>query len=116
MAEAAGIGRSGKEMMLEGSAAALPVTVAASGFVSTGSRLLATGATAPTGAGSLGLIALKTSGVLAYPARTSSIGGRISNATWLGTSMVLFRCGGATKGFGAVRRGVDASSTIDGTR
>ena len=115
MADAAGMGRSGREMMLGGSVA-FPVTVAAAGLASTGSRLLATGATAPTGAASRGVIWFKASGVLANPARTSRIGGRISSATWLGTSIVFFRSGGATNGFGAIRCGVEAIITMEGTR
>ena len=65
MAEDTGIGRSDSEIMLDGSVAEVPVTVAAAGLASTGSRLPATGATDPTGAASRGVMSFKTSGVLA---------------------------------------------------
>src|SRR6202049_4998201 len=114
MLDAIGIGRSGKEMIVGGSAGMFPVSVEAAGFGCGGGRKVTTGATAPIGAGRWGANFGKTSGVMAYPGRTSRTGGRISNATWLGTSMARLRSGGATKGLCARWRGVEASITSVG--
>src|SRR5579864_6502669 len=116
MLDAMGIGRSTKETIGGGSAMLLPVTVEAAGFVCTGGgRKVFTGATAPMGAGRWGANRGNRSGEMAYRGWASRIGERISNATWLGTSIARLRSGGATKGLGRWR-GVEASITSWGTR